>query len=212
MLRLASDADVHGDILDGLHRRLPEINLVRVQDALPEGTLDPEILAWAAAENRVLITNDRNTMIGFAKSAWRRGSQCLASSPPPTSSPSARPSMTSCSLRSTCPRKRSGTKSSSSCPSGDRVQKRKKGATRRMPWQPGRRQGDILLLPCHQARSLGSFTRTSPVRSFSIRPEPESIRQEVRVDRFFAGPYAAKWFDHACTSGPLNRHPDASPP
>ena len=28
---------------------------------------DPEILAWAAAENRVLITNDRNTMIGFAK-------------------------------------------------------------------------------------------------------------------------------------------------
>ena len=67
MLRLASDADVHGDILHGLHRRLPEINLVRVQDALPEGTLDPEVLAWAAAENRVLITNDRNTMIGFAK-------------------------------------------------------------------------------------------------------------------------------------------------
>ena len=51
MLRLASDADVHGDILHGLHRRLPEIDLVRVQDALPEGTLDPEILAWAAAEN-----------------------------------------------------------------------------------------------------------------------------------------------------------------
>ena len=67
MLRLASDADVHGDILNGLHRRLPEIDLVRVQDALPEGTQDPEVLAWAAAENRVLITNDRNTMIGFAK-------------------------------------------------------------------------------------------------------------------------------------------------
>jgi len=28
---------------------------------------NPEILAWAAAENRVLITNDRNTMIGFAR-------------------------------------------------------------------------------------------------------------------------------------------------
>ena len=66
MLRLASDADVHGDILRGLRRRLPEIDLVRVQDALPEGTPDPEILAWAAAENRVLITNDRNTMVGFA--------------------------------------------------------------------------------------------------------------------------------------------------
>jgi hypothetical protein len=66
MLRLASDADVHGDILRGLRRRLPDIDLVRSQDALPEGTLDPEVLAWAAAENRVLITNDRNTMVGFA--------------------------------------------------------------------------------------------------------------------------------------------------
>ena len=66
MLRLASDADVHGDILHGLHRRMPEIDLVRVQDALPEQTPDPEVLAWAAAENRVLITNDRNTMVGFA--------------------------------------------------------------------------------------------------------------------------------------------------
>lgn len=66
MLRLASDADVHGEIIRGLRRRLPEIDLVRAQDSLPEGTPDPEVLAWAAAENRVLITNDRNTMVGFA--------------------------------------------------------------------------------------------------------------------------------------------------
>ena len=66
MLRLASDADVHGDIVRGLRRRLPGIDLVRVQDALPERTPDADVLAWAAAENRVLITNDRNTMAGFA--------------------------------------------------------------------------------------------------------------------------------------------------
>src|SRR5205807_4227876 len=66
MLRLASDADVHGDILRGLRRRRPDIDLVRAQDALPEGTPDPEVLAWAAAENRILLTNDRNTMVGFA--------------------------------------------------------------------------------------------------------------------------------------------------
>lgn len=66
MLRLASDADVHGEIIRGLRRRLPEIDLVQVQDVLPEGTKDPEVLAWSAAENRVLITNDRNTMVGFA--------------------------------------------------------------------------------------------------------------------------------------------------
>ncbi len=40
--------------------------MVRVQDALPNGTPDPDVLAWAAAEGRVLITNDRNTMVGFA--------------------------------------------------------------------------------------------------------------------------------------------------
>src|SRR5439155_19976108 len=66
MFRLASDADVHGDIIRALRRRLPEIDLVRAQDALPAGTPDPEVLAWAAAENRVLITNDRNTMVGLA--------------------------------------------------------------------------------------------------------------------------------------------------
>ena len=66
MLRLASDADVHGDIIRGLRRRLPEIDLVRLHDALPEGTSDPKVLAWAAAENRIVITNDRNTMVAFA--------------------------------------------------------------------------------------------------------------------------------------------------
>ena len=67
MLRLASDADVHGAIISGLRRRLPGIDLVRAQDALPHGTPDPEVLAWAAAENRVLITNDRDTMVGSAR-------------------------------------------------------------------------------------------------------------------------------------------------
>ena len=66
MLRLVSDTDVHGAIIRGLFRRLPAIDLVRVQDTLPQGTADPAVLDWAAAENRDLITNDRNTMVGFA--------------------------------------------------------------------------------------------------------------------------------------------------
>lgn len=66
MLRLATDADVRGEIIRGLRRRLPGLDLVRIQDALPEGTADPDVLAWAAAEGRVLLTNDRNTMVGFA--------------------------------------------------------------------------------------------------------------------------------------------------
>jgi hypothetical protein len=39
---------------------------VTAQAALPEGTSDPEVLAWAAMEGRVLISNDRRSMVGFA--------------------------------------------------------------------------------------------------------------------------------------------------
>lgn len=66
MLRLAVDADVHGDIVRGLRRRVPGIDLLRVQDVLPRDTLDPIVLEWSASEDRVLITNDRNTMVGHA--------------------------------------------------------------------------------------------------------------------------------------------------
>ena len=45
MLRLASDADVHGEIIRGLRRRRPEIDLERTQDALLEGTPDVGVLA-----------------------------------------------------------------------------------------------------------------------------------------------------------------------
>lgn len=66
MLRLATDADVERAIVQGLRRHAPDLDLVHSLDVLPEGTPDPEVLGWAAAENRVLISNDRATMIGFA--------------------------------------------------------------------------------------------------------------------------------------------------
>ena len=75
MLRLATDADVHGDITRGLRRRLPGLDLVRSQDVLPLGTPDPQVLAWAATAGRVLITNDRNTMVGFAYERAAAGEQ-----------------------------------------------------------------------------------------------------------------------------------------
>jgi hypothetical protein len=66
MLRLASDADVNGAIIRGLRLRVPSIDLIRSQDYLNDGVLDPEVLSWAAAQQRVLITNDRNTMTKYA--------------------------------------------------------------------------------------------------------------------------------------------------
>lgn len=66
MLRLASDEDVHGAIIRGLQRRLPQLDLVHVKQHLPLGAHDSEVLDWAAREDRVLITNDRNTMVHYA--------------------------------------------------------------------------------------------------------------------------------------------------
>ena len=69
MLRLVSDEDVHDDIIRGLRRREPALEIVRVQDVGLGRTPDPLILEWAAGDGRVLITGDLNTMVGFA---WGR--------------------------------------------------------------------------------------------------------------------------------------------
>lgn len=62
MLRLGVDFDVHGEIVRGLLRREPRLDLRRARDVLPEGATDPTVLDWSRAEHRVLLTNDRNTM------------------------------------------------------------------------------------------------------------------------------------------------------
>lgn len=62
MLRLGVDFDVHGEIVRGLLRREPRLDLKKARDVLPEGAPDPAVLEWSFSENRVLLTNDRNTM------------------------------------------------------------------------------------------------------------------------------------------------------
>lgn len=66
MLKLVSDVNVDGRIVSGLLRREPTLDLVLSQDVLGEKALDPEILAWAATQQRVVLSNDRSTMIDDA--------------------------------------------------------------------------------------------------------------------------------------------------
>ena len=66
MLKLVSDENFDGDILRGLYRRCPTLDVVRVQDVGLSATPDPDILAWAAGEGRILITHDRDTIPHFA--------------------------------------------------------------------------------------------------------------------------------------------------
>jgi hypothetical protein len=69
MLRLISDEDVHDDIIRGLRRRAPALDIVRAVDIGLGQTDDPIILEWAASQERILLTGDSNTMVGFA---WTR--------------------------------------------------------------------------------------------------------------------------------------------
>jgi predicted nuclease of predicted toxin-antitoxin system len=66
MLRLATDEGFNRNVYKGLLRRVPDLDIVSVHDAGLRGAADPDILAWAASEGRILLTHDRETMIGFA--------------------------------------------------------------------------------------------------------------------------------------------------
>jgi len=73
MLRLLSDENFSGDIVRGLLLRRPELNLVRVQDVGLAGVDDPDVLAWAGGNDRIIVTHDRSTMPAFALARIENG-------------------------------------------------------------------------------------------------------------------------------------------
>ena len=66
MLRLAADENFNNDIVRGLLRRKPDLDIVRVQDAGLSEADDPTILDWAAQEGRVLLTHDVTSITQYA--------------------------------------------------------------------------------------------------------------------------------------------------
>ena len=73
MLPLATDENFNNDILRGVLRRCPDADIVRVQDGGLSGADDPAVLAWAAAEDRLLLTHDAATITHFALERVRLG-------------------------------------------------------------------------------------------------------------------------------------------
>jgi len=65
-LRWLADENFNNDILRALLRRSPGIDVVRAQDAGLTGVDDESLLAWAAAQQRVLLTHDVSTMTAHA--------------------------------------------------------------------------------------------------------------------------------------------------
>ena len=66
MLKLAADENFNNDIIRGLLRRKPELDIVRIQDVDLSGADDPTVLEWAAQENRILLTHDVKTITRYA--------------------------------------------------------------------------------------------------------------------------------------------------
>ena len=62
MLRLLADENFNRGIVRGVLLREPLLDLIRAQDVGLSGRSDPDILEWAAENNRILLTYDRTTM------------------------------------------------------------------------------------------------------------------------------------------------------
>jgi predicted nuclease of predicted toxin-antitoxin system len=73
VIALAVDENFDRHILRALLRRLPELNAADVVTAGLGGAGDPEVLAWAASEDRVMLTHDVRTMTRFAYDRVREG-------------------------------------------------------------------------------------------------------------------------------------------
>jgi hypothetical protein len=72
MLRLLIDQDLDHVILRGLLLRVPNLDVVTAHQVGLSHASDPNVLAWAAEQERVIVTHDRRTMPYHATSRIAR--------------------------------------------------------------------------------------------------------------------------------------------
>jgi hypothetical protein len=72
-MRFATDENFDGRVLSGLRQRIPDLDIVRVQDTEMYQSHDPALLEWLATEDRILLTHDVKTMPGFVYARVRDG-------------------------------------------------------------------------------------------------------------------------------------------
>jgi predicted nuclease of predicted toxin-antitoxin system len=66
MLRLLFDENMNQRIVRGLMWHVPSLDYMVAPDVGLQGREDPHVLAWAAEEQRILITHDLKTIPRFA--------------------------------------------------------------------------------------------------------------------------------------------------
>ena len=77
MVKLLVDQDFDHDILRGLVRRVPTLDVVTAYQIGFSAASDPELLAWAAEAGRVIITHDRKTMPSHTADRMAGGEKIL---------------------------------------------------------------------------------------------------------------------------------------
>lgn len=73
MICLLADENFDNRILRGIWRAEASVDVVRVQETDLYQADDPTVLAWAAQEQRVVLTHDINTMPKYAYARVRAG-------------------------------------------------------------------------------------------------------------------------------------------
>ena len=73
MLRLLIDQDLDHVILRGLLLLVPNLDVITAHQVGLSIASDPEVLAWATEQGRIVITHDRRTMPYHATSRIARG-------------------------------------------------------------------------------------------------------------------------------------------
>ena len=70
-----ADENIDRDIIRGIMRVLPELDIFRAQEMELSGMPNPAVLEAAAQNGMVLLTHDRKTMIGYACERLKSGNR-----------------------------------------------------------------------------------------------------------------------------------------
>jgi predicted nuclease of predicted toxin-antitoxin system len=71
-IRFLTDEDFNRPILHGVRLRLPNLDIVRVQDVGLRSFRDERILEFAAFDDRIVLSHDVTTMKGHAEDRLRQ--------------------------------------------------------------------------------------------------------------------------------------------
>ena len=71
--RFLADHDFNGKVINGLKRREPAIVLLLARDLGLSQSPDPTLLEYAAGDGLIVLSHDRNTLIGFARQRIQAG-------------------------------------------------------------------------------------------------------------------------------------------